>query len=145
MATREDPTGTLAARYLELLADEGYRPKLDGTETGDRNLVIRFKLEGQKFVVLVDEDDEGFFALGLSYDLGDVDLATAKDRANELNEQLKAVKVIVSAQDRCVRFHVEAFLESPATLPVLERSMVALRNAAASFFEPARRADQLDA
>jgi hypothetical protein len=145
MATKTDPTGTLAARYLELLSDEGYRPKLDDTEAGDRNPVIRFKSEGQKFVVLVDEDDEGFFALGLSYELGDVDLVTAKDRANELNEQLKAVKVIVSADDRCVRCHVEAFLDAPATVPVLERSIGALRNAAASFFEPARRADQLDA
>ena len=48
------------------------------------------------------------------------------------------MKVIVSAQDRCVRFHVEAFLDAPATVPVLERSMGALRNAAASFFEPVR-------
>ena len=114
-------------------------------EAGDRNPVIRFKSEGQKFVILVDEDDEAFFALGLSYELGEIDLATAKDRANELNEQLKAVKVTVSAEDRCVRFHVEAFLESPATVPVIERSIGALRNAAASFFEPARRVDQLDA
>jgi hypothetical protein len=55
------------------------------------------------------------------------------------------VKAIVSAQDRCVRFLVEMFLEAPATMPLLERSMSALRNAAASFFEPAPRVDHLDA
>jgi hypothetical protein len=93
----------------------------------------------------VDEDDEAFFALGFAYGLGEIDAAAAASRANELNEQLKVVKVIVSAQDRCVRFLVAAFLETSATMTLLERSMSALRNAAAAFFEPAPRVDHLDA
>jgi hypothetical protein len=143
MATRKKTTGTLAARYLDLLSDEGYRPKLE--QTGERTSRLAFKAEGRKFVLLVDDDDEAFFALGLAYGLGEFDAAAATSRANEVNDQLKVVKAIVSAQDRCVRFLVEMFLEAPATMPLLERSMSALRNAAASFFEPAPRVDHLDA
>jgi hypothetical protein len=40
---------------------------------------------------------------------------------------------------------VEAFLEGFATLPVIQRSIGALRDAARAFFEPARAADRLDA
>ena len=59
-------TGNLASRYLGLLSDEGYRPKLEPTE--DKNAVIVFKSEGDSFVLFVDEEDESFFHLGTGYE-----------------------------------------------------------------------------
>lgn len=136
---------SLAARYFSLLRAEGYRPKL---ERGDGTFAsITFKAEGLLFVVFVDEDDDAFFHLGLAYDLAPTweDLAAAVARANGLNEELKGVKVTVHAEDHSVRFHVEAFFGAPATMPVLERSMAALRNAGRAFFDVAPERGHLDA
>ncbi len=136
---------SLAARYFGLLRAEGYRPKL---ERGDRAYAsIPFKAEGLLFVLFVDEEDDAFFHLGLAYDLAPTweDLAAAVSRANQLNEELKGVKVTIHAEDRSVRFHVEAFLDAPATMAILERSMAALRNASQAFFETSRERTHLDA
>ena len=131
--------------YLDLLAEEGYRPKVTPSE--DDHSVVRFKSEGTAFLLFADEDDEAFFHLATGYELGDgvADMAGAMSRANDLNADYKAVKVTVHPAERSVRFHVEAFLDTPATLAVIQRSVGALRNAARAFFEPARPADRLDA
>ncbi len=131
--------------YVDLLTEEGYRPKVIPSD--DNHSVVRFKAEGTAFLLFADEDDEGFFHLATGYGLGDdvVDLAGFVSRANDVNSDLKAVKVTVHPAERSVRFHVEAFLDAPATLPVIQRSIGALRNAARAYFEPARPADRLDA
>ncbi|WP_242370646.1 YbjN domain-containing protein [Anaeromyxobacter sp. SG26] len=135
----------VAKHYLDLLAEEGYRPKAVRTENNQS--VIRFKSEGTGFLLFVDEDDETFFHLAFGYDLGDgvADMAGAMSRANDLNADYKAVKVTVHPAERSVHFHVEAFLERLPTLPVIQRSIGALLNAARAYSEPARSADQLDA
>lgn len=143
MARKTKTAGTLAGRYFDLLAEEGYRPKLE--QTGERTSTVAFKSEGLTFVLLVDESDEEFLGLGLSYGLGDADPVAAASRAHELNDQLKVVKVCVAPEDRSVRFTVEVFLEAPATMRLLDRATWALRNAAKSFFEPARPVEHLDA
>lgn len=143
LARKTKAAGTLAERYFDLLSEEGYRPKLE--PTGDRTSTVAFKAEGQAFVLLVDEDDEDFFAIGLAYGLGDVDPAAAMNRAHELIDQLKVVKVVVAPETRGVRFLVEVFLEAPATMRLVDRALAALRNTARAFFEPARTADHLDA
>lgn len=143
MATRTQPR-TLASRYMDLLAEEGYRPQVASDEEGPT--VINFKSEGEAFLLFVEERDPTFFHLGSGYELGDVDLAAAVSRANDLNEELKGVKLTVWAPDRSVRIHVEAFLdEPPVSTGVLERGVGAIRNAARKFFEPARAPDHLDA
>ena len=134
---------TLATRYLDLLSEEGYRPKLGPTHGCP---VITFKHEGDEFLLFVDEDHETFFHLGIAYDLGPIDVPTALDRANQLNEELKVVKVTIAAEDRSVRFHVEAFLDqAPARMEQVERSLGALSNAAERFFEAPAPVRQLDA
>jgi hypothetical protein len=143
LARNTKAAGTLAGRYFDQLAEEGYRPKLEQTE--DRTSTVAFKAEGLTFVLLVDETDEDFLGLGLSYALGEVDPVAAGNRAHELNDQFKVVKVCVDSQDRSVRFMVEVFLEAPATMRLLGRAMSALRNAAKAFFEPARPVEHLDA
>jgi hypothetical protein len=142
MATKS--ARNLAARYLDLLAEEGYRPGLDGAD--DRHAVISFKSEGETFLLFVDEDDDNFFHLGSWFEVGDLELATAVDRANELNEQLRVVKTTIGLEDRVVRFQVESFLDDPpASLELIERAVIAARSAASLFFEPARTVEHLDA
>ena len=129
--------------YLDLLADEGFRPTLTRDE---RQSILRFKWEGVAFLLIVDDEDDDFFHLALSYALGDgVDVAAAISRANDVNQGYKAVKITIHPAERSVRFHVEAFLESPATFRILERSVAALKDAARAYFEQARPADRLDA
>jgi hypothetical protein len=135
----------VAKHYFDLLAEEGYRPKVSRSD--DNQSALRFKSEGVGFLLIVDEDDDSFFHLSLAYELGDgvADMAGAMSRANDLNADYKAVKVTVHPAERGVRFHIEAFFDAPATLPVIQRSIGALRNAARAYFEPARPADRLDA
>lgn len=135
---------SLASRYVDLLSEEGYRPRIASEDEGPT--VIHFKSDGEAFLLLVEDEDPSFFHLASAYDLGDVDLAAAMSRANDLSEELKGVKVTVWAPDRSLRLHVEAFLdEPPVSLAVLERGLGAIRNAAHKFFEPARAPDRLDA
>lgn len=136
---------TLAARYFGLLRAEGYRPKMDRSD--DRHTSIPFKSEGQTFVLFVDEEDEAFFHLGIAYDLAPEweDVAAATARANDLNSELKTVKVTVHPEAKAARFHVEAFLDAPASMAILERSIGALRNAVREFFARPRERRQLDA
>ena len=124
--TRKAMVKPVAKHYFDLLAEEGYRPKVVRAE--DNQSVVRFKSEGNAFLLFVDEDDEAFFHLALGYDLGDgvADMAGAMSRANDLNADYKAVKVTLHPAERSVHFHVEAFLEAPATLPVIQRSIAAL-------------------
>ena len=134
----------LAARYLDVLSEEGYRPKLETTD--DNHAVIVFNSERESFLLFVDEDDESFFHLGSGYELGELDIPAALNRANELNEQLKVVKVTVAPEERAVRFHLESFLgEAPPKMDHVKRAVSAVRNAAAKFFEPIRPAVHLDA
>ncbi len=143
MATSTQPR-TLASRYQDLLAEEGYRPQVASDEDGPT--IINFKSEGEAFLLFVEDRDPNFLHLGSGYELGDVDLAAAVSRANDLNEELKGVKLTVWAPDRSVRIHIESFLDQPpASIAVLERGVGAIRNAARKFFEAARAPDQLDA
>ena len=136
--------GNLATRYLDLLSEEGYRPKLD--ESDPRHAVITFKAEGKSVLLFIDEDDESFLHLGVAFDLGNLDGAAALDQANQVNEELKVVKVTICLPDRAVRFNVEVFLEKgPAGMALLQRGIGALRSAVARFFEPVRSVEHLDA
>ena len=144
---REDASsasGTVTRRYLDLLAEEGYRPSV--VSHAGEPTVLSFKAEGEAFLLLVDDADPGFFHLGSAFELGETDLTLATSRANELNEELKGVKVTVWAQDRSVRFHVECFVDdAPASIGVLERSIAAIQLASRKFLEPARPREHLDA
>jgi hypothetical protein len=86
----------------------------------------------------VDEEDDAFFSGSLSLAPEWEDVAAATARANELNSELKAVKVTVHPEAKAARFHVEAFLDAPASMAILERSIGALRNAMREFFAQPR-------
>src|SRR5690242_12920283 len=97
---------TLATKYVALLRAEGYRPELERTD--DQSAVIYFKSEGLGFVLIVDEEDEAFFHLGLGFTLEkDTDFSATIARAHELNANLKVVKVTVHPEHDEIRYHVE--------------------------------------
>lgn len=135
----------LARSYLQLLAEEGYRPEYE--RLGDTYGAVSFKSEGERFALLADENDEHFFHLSVAYTLDGIDLGAAVDRANELNETLKAVKVSASGRgaEAGVRFSIEAYLDVPANIDHVEGALRLLRNAAGAFFQASRPAEALDA
>jgi hypothetical protein len=130
----------LADRYLELLANEGYRPKLERHPEQPHLARVEFKAEGAKFNVFLDEEDPGFFQLSLAFDLGarNLDDTALLAAANHLNDEMKAVKVTVDRDANLARFHYEAFVEGPPSSEILERSMFQLRRASDDFFERIR-------
>jgi hypothetical protein len=55
---KKDPKAKKGAeKYLEFLADEGYRPRIDA------NGNVAFKCEGRSYGIIIDEKDEMFFYL----------------------------------------------------------------------------------
>lgn len=123
-----------ANRYVELLAEEGYRPKWDPIDETVSSVL--FKVEGTQVVIFTDEEDEDFFHMGLAIDLNDgMEIPWALDRANRVNDDLKSVKATVHPDDRSVRFRIEAFLPGAPTLPMILRSVVAIEAAAEAFFD----------
>ncbi len=130
----------LADRNLELLAEEGYRPRLERHPEQPHLARVEFRAQGAKFSIFLDEEDPGFFQLSLAFDLGARSLgATALlAAANHLNDQVKAVKATVDRDANVARFHYEAFVEGPPSSEVLDRSMFQLRRASDDFFERIR-------
>jgi hypothetical protein len=52
----------VAAAYLNVLTEEGYRPKVEDVE--GRCTTIAFKAEGTRFLLFALEDDPEYFRLG---------------------------------------------------------------------------------
>lgn len=140
---------TLVNSRRDFLAEEGYRPNLDEQDPEDGAVrTVSFKSEGHRFVLFVYEDDPDYFNLGFAFDLGEGphDPATLASMAGEVNEHVKGVKCTVAREDNSVRFQVETFLGGEApTAALLERSLRALRYAAAQFFERRVPPEHLDA
>ena len=145
-STAQPLPASLARRHLDLLAEEGYRPVFEPDEDG-RSASITFKAEGKQFVLLVDEDDETFFHLGLGFALdAGHDVQAAIATANELNERWKGVKVTVLAEHRSIRFQIESLLPGgTCPPPLLDRALQLLRGASTEFFEGRRSPAHLDA
>lgn len=134
---RKTATPAAATRIFDLLAEEGFRPKIECDD--DVHSTISFKSEGRHFLSFVDEEDPGFFHLGLCYEIPEgMTLPWALDRANELNEEFKVVKFTVRSQEREIRFQVELFVEGAPAADVLGRSLAQLRFASKRFFAAER-------
>lgn len=132
--------------WITLLADEGYRPKVEDPDPSDGLSMVPFKSEGKRYVLFVEEGDPDYFHLGTGFTLGDVGLAVALQLANEVNARWKGVKATIEEEDRLVHFHVECFLcgQSPS-VALVERSISALRAAADDFFRQRHPPARLDA
>lgn len=136
---------TVLDAYLELLGEEGYRPRADGSD-GESTLVT-FKAQGTRFLLFAYEDDPTYFRLGVHYDLppGPRDALRLAELANDQNTRWKGVKTVLDLEDGSVRFVVETFLTGPATGDLLERTIRALGSVSDEFFGALRPPERLDA
>jgi hypothetical protein len=79
-----------AERYLEFLAEEGYRPKINA----DGN--VSFKCEGRSYVIRIDEYEEEYFYLiypNFWRIESDEELSRVKEAALAVTAETKAVKI----------------------------------------------------
>jgi hypothetical protein len=123
-------------RYVELLANEGYRPKVDeagGTE-------IEFKAERLRYRMMLEAVDPEFVAITLDYGIdGEHALEKLLAVANEFNRRVKVVKTMVHPDGDAVRFSYEALSPAPLSPEQLERALFFLRSTSGEYFEEIRR------
>lgn len=133
-ARRGKRMASIGEKYVELLANEGYRPKL---EADDESVEILFKSEGAGYRLGLDRDDAEFFALSLCYGVDEaVPVEQLLAIANDMNERWKVVKVTVQPTGEAVRFQYEAF--GQLTAETLERALSILRTTSHAFFKEVR-------
>lgn len=125
---------TIGEKYVELLANEGYRPRL---ETDEGSVEILFKSEGVQYRLGLEEADPEFFTLSLCYGVDDaVPVEQLLSIANSANERWKVVKATVHPTGEAARFQYEAF--GQLTPESLQRALSILRTASNAFFEEIR-------
>jgi hypothetical protein len=125
-------------RYVELLAGEGYRPKVDEDDATE----IEFKVERVRFRMIVDPSDDQFVAISLAYR---IEAGHAVEQllavANEMNRRIKVVKVLVQPDASAVRFSYETLVRGTLDPDLLERAISFLRGTSDEYFEEIRKAE----
>jgi hypothetical protein len=134
-AKRGKRMASVGEKYVELLANEGYRPKI---ETDDESVDILFRSEGIQYRLALYHDDPEFFALSLCYGIDEqgVTLEQLLAIANDANERWKIAKVTLHPVGEAVRFQYEAFGQLAAE--GLERAIGILRMTSNEFFKEVR-------
>ncbi len=133
---------TQAQRWMDLLGEDGFRPRLEVNDEHPEQLCIYFKSEGTKYLLFLDDRDATFFNLSLCYNLGEV--AGAGDfallnAANEENRHAKGTKVTVDLEDRVAYFNIEGFGEAPPSPEMFERMVGQCSYSADCFFSTLRK------
>jgi hypothetical protein len=128
---------TMREGWIDLLAEDGFRPRLEVNDEEPERCRIAFKAEGLTYHLYLDDRDLGFSNLTLCYRLGTY--ATAPDfavlaAANDENHEAKAAKVTVDLTDRSITVSIETFSEVFPTTTVLERMVNQCRYSADRFF-----------
>jgi hypothetical protein len=119
-------------KFLDLLANEGYRPKVIGD--GD-DAFVTFKNEGTKFLVIPDPREAAFFHVVLSFEAPEEPLEQLLVKANRINATWKTVKAVVTDHGS-VGFHFEAVLDEHTDATVLlQRAVRVLYDASREFFD----------
>ncbi len=120
-----------AEMYRSYLAEEGYVPKVD--ESGD----VVFKVEGQTYVILIDDEDDSFFRLAFPafWEIeSEEERRTVERAAAYVCMNTKVVKVYPMGDDTWAT--IEAFCEPPETFKaIFPRAIGALRSGAQAFRE----------
>ena len=118
----------LQSIYMEHLRLEGYVPSID--TDGD----IQFKVSGDNFFIIIDENDLQFFQIYTGFSLGSVSAENALNAANFSNRRSKVAKVAISSDGRIVSITAELLLSDPLDFaPVFSRSLSLMRNAENNF------------
>ena len=134
--TRIRPARTFAQQLRKLLAEEGYRPRLEQEEE-DAASKLHFKVEGHGFQLRCREEDPDFVQICTGYVLEGAtrDELTLLRAANDLQARLKVVKVWIPASTELAEFQMELFLGGhPLTPELLERCIAMLRHSAGEFW-----------
>jgi hypothetical protein len=125
-------------KYVELLANEGYRPKVDEEDATE----IEFKAERIRFRMRLDPSDPDFVGITLDYRLEEGHaLEKLLAVANEMNRRIKVVKVLVPPDATAVRFSYETLVRGTLEPDLLERAISFLRGTSDEYFDEIRKAD----
>jgi len=115
--------------YLEHLRVEGYVPSID--VDGD----IQFKVSGDNYFIIIDENDLQFFQVYTGFSLGAVALENALNAANSSNRRSKVAKVTISPEGPIASITAELLIDDPKDFaPVFARALSLMRNAENNFF-----------
>jgi len=123
-AQQEWTRADLQSIYMEHLRHEGYVPSVD--IDGD----IQFKVSGDNYFIIIDENDLQFFQIYMGFSLGAIDFEDAMNAANHANRRSKVAKITVSPDGRIASITIEILLNDPRDFePVFARSLSLVRNA----------------
>jgi len=118
----------LQSIYLEHLRQEGYVPSVD--IDGD----IQFKVSGDNYFIIIDENDLQFFQIYMGFSLGSIPTQDAFNAANFSNRRSKVAKTSISSDGRVASITVELILNDPRDfVPVFSRALSLIRNAESIF------------
>jgi len=120
--------------YIDYLRQEGYVPAVDAD--GD----IQFKVSGENYFIIIDENDLQFFQIYMGFSLGSTPLEDAMNAANYSNRHSKVAKVSISSNGIVANITAELLLEDPRGFkPVLSRALSLIRNAENIFLTQLRQ------
>jgi hypothetical protein len=128
---------TRAQRWMDLLGEDGFRPRLEVNGEEPERSCIAFRAEGLTYHLYLHEGDRTFFNFTLCYRLGTYAMApdfAVLAAANEENFEAKVAKLTVNLQDRSVTVAIEGFCDVLPTTKVLERMVDQCRHSADRFF-----------
>lgn len=128
------PAASVAIRIADLLAEEGYRPKV--AESDGPFQRIDFKAEGARFIVRVSDKDPDFVAVILGYLLDEPipEMEAILRIGFEVQSEAKVAKFFVDSERTYFEMQAELFLGGqPLTARHVERCIAVLRRAAADF------------
>jgi hypothetical protein len=129
MWTKED----LQSVYIEHLRQEGYVPSVD--IDGD----IQFKVAGDNYFIIIDDNDLMFFQVYLGFKLDDISPQDALNAANYSNRSSKVVKVTFSSERKVVSITAELLLNDPKDfIPVFKRAISLIKTAENNFMAQLR-------
>jgi len=119
--------------YIESLREEGYLPSVD--RDGD----ILFKVSGNNYFIIIDENDVQFFRIYTGISISSYSLQNALAAANYSNMRSKVAKVYISSNGRSAAINTELLLSDPRDFkPVLSRALSLMRLAESNFLSQLR-------
>jgi hypothetical protein len=127
-------SNTALQPVMDLLAEEGYRPRLEPGDDGPS--VLDFKVEGRRFLVRAWASDEDFVQIctGVGLEEGGPDESALLRFGNELQAHYKGVKTYLPPSRSFVEFQIELLLGGhPLSADLLERCIGILRAAGRDF------------
>jgi hypothetical protein len=118
----------LQKMYVDYLRQEGYLPSIDSD--GD----IVFKIAGDNYLIIIDEDDLQFFQVIEYISLGSTSSQTALNAANYATRRTKVAKAFISSDGKTVCIKVELLLGKPDDFKqFFSRALSMIRSAEESF------------